>query len=204
MSRSWTIRPARGHSQPGSLLSSRPCPQVSHISIRRGPQTIHRSPCKCGTVRESRTLVISNSYVLNGVARCVLLSAACPVARWVARREASNPSCERRAGVQARNLVRVGGLVPGKPSLTPAIRRGPAVTGSLRSKVAGGGSVKALLRCEEGRPGGGEAQEGRGSNGALTGFVDTALFAGSKALKTGMGSLARVKPQAPPSNARRA
>jgi hypothetical protein len=125
-------------------------------------------------------------------------------ARWVARRDASNPSCERRAGVQARNLVRVGGLVPGKPSLAPAIRRGPAVTGSLRFKVTGGGGVKALLRCEEGKPGGGEAQEGRGSNGALTGFVDTALSAGSKALKTGMGSPARVKPQAPPSNARRA
>lgn len=141
---------------------------------------------------------------MNDVARRVLLRAACPAARWVARRDASNPSCERRAGVQARNLVRVGGLVPGKPSLAPAIRRGPAVTGSLRFKVTGGGGVKALLRCEEGKPGGGEAQEGRGSNGALTGFVDTALSAGSKALKTGMGSPARVKPQAPPSNARRA
>ena len=148
--------------------------------------------------------MISNSYASNGVARCVLLGAACPAARWVARREASDPSCERRAGVQARNLVRVGSLVPGKPSLTLAIRRGPAVTGSLRFKVAGGGGVKALPRCEEGRPGGGEAQEGRGSTGALTGSVDTALSAGSKALKTGMGSPARVKPQAPPSNGKRA
>jgi len=76
--------------------------------------------------------------------------------------------------------------------------------GLVAAKVVGGGDVKAFPRCGEGRPGGGEAQEGRGSNGALTGFVDTALFAGSKALKTGMGSLARVKPQAPPSNARRA
>jgi len=191
-------------SQPGSLLPPEVCPQVPHICIRRESQAIHRWPCKHETVRNHRTRVISYSYVLNEVARGVLLGAACPAARWVARREASNPSCERRAGVQARNLVRVGGLVPGKPSLAPATRRGPAATGSLRSKVTGGGGVKALPRCEEGKPGGGEAQEGRGSNGALTGFVDTALSAGSKALKTEMESLARVKPQAPPSNARRA
>src|SRR5207249_6668722 len=100
-----------------------------------------------------RTCANSNGYVLNLLARAVLIGPACPVARWVARREASNPSCERRAGVQARNLVRVGGLVPGKPSLAPAIRRGPAATGSLRCRVAGGGSAKALRRCEEGRPG---------------------------------------------------
>lgn len=120
----------------------------------------------------------------------------CPVARWVARREASNPSYERRAGVQARNLVRVGDLVPGKPILAPAIRRGPTATGSLRVKVAGGGNAKAVPRCEEGEPGGGKAQEGRGSAGALTGSVDTALPAGSKALKSGAESLARVTPQA--------
>jgi hypothetical protein len=181
-------------------------------SVHKSPTSVsvgnHRPstgrPFSGRTVLKHRTSGISNSYVLNGVARRVLLGAACPAARWVARREASNPSCERRAGVQARNLVRVGGLVPGKPSLTPAIRQGPAAAGSLRFKVAGGGGVKALSRCEEGRPGGGEAQEGRGSAGALTGSVDTALFAGSKALKTGMGSPARVKPQAPPSNARRA
>src|SRR3989441_4065677 len=133
------------------------------MHFRRGPQTIHRTACKGGTVRKHRTRENSNSYLVNLLARAVLIGAACPVARWVARREVSNPSCERRAGVQARNLVRVGGLVPGKPNLTPAIRRGPAATGSLRFKVAGGGGVKALSRCEEGRPGGGEAQEGRGS-----------------------------------------
>jgi len=44
--------------------------------------------------------------------------------------------------------------------------------------------VKALLRCGERKPGGGEAQEGRGSIEALTGLVDTALSAGSKALKS--------------------
>ena len=71
-------------------------------------------------------------------------------------------------------------------------------------KVVGGGNVKAFPRCGEGRPGGGEAQEGRGSAGALTGSAVTALSAGSKALKLRMGSLARVKPQAPPSNGKRA
>ena len=71
-------------------------------------------------------------------------------------------------------------------------------------KVVGGGNAKAFPRCGEGGPGGGEAQEGRGSAGALTGSVDTALSAGSKALKSTMGSLARVKPQAPPSNGKRA
>ena len=63
-------------------------------------------------------------------------------------------------------------------------------------KVVGGGNAKALPRCEEREPGGGEAQEGRGSAGALTGSVETALSAGSKALKSGAGSLARVTPQA--------
>ena len=51
----------------------------------------------------------------------------------------SNPSHERRAGVQVGNLVRVGNLVPGKPILAPAIRRGPVATGSLqpRSRAEG-------------------------------------------------------------------
>ena len=76
--------------------------------------------------------------------------------------------------------------------------------GLVAVKVVGGGGAKALPRCGDGRPGGGEAQEGRGSAGALTGFAVTALSAGSKALKSTMGSLARVKPQAPPSNDKRA
>jgi len=76
--------------------------------------------------------------------------------------------------------------------------------GLVAVKVVGGGDVKAFPRCGEGRPGGGEAQEGRGSAGALTGSAVTALSAGSKALKSRMGSPARVKPQAPPSNDKRA
>jgi len=71
-------------------------------------------------------------------------------------------------------------------------------------KVVGGGNAKALPRCEEREPGGGEAQEGRGSAGALTGSVETALSAGSKALKSRAGSLARVTPQALSSNGKRA
>ena len=47
--------------------------------------------------------------------------------------------------------------------------------------------MKAFPRCGEGRPGGGEAQEGRGSDGALTGSAVTALSAGSKALKSSDG-----------------
>src|SRR5438128_2114502 len=119
-------------SQADSLRRSRLRPQLAHMHFRRGPQTIHSTACKGGTVRKHRTCANSNGYVLNLLARAVLIGPACPVVRWIARREASNPSCERRAGVQARNLVRVGGLVPGKPSLAPATRRGPAATGSLR------------------------------------------------------------------------
>jgi hypothetical protein len=71
-------------------------------------------------------------------------------------------------------------------------------------KVAGGGNAKAFPRCVAGVPGGGEAQEGRGSAGALTGSADTALSAGSKALKPRVESLERVKPQVPPPNGKRA
>jgi len=58
-------------------------------------------------------------------------------------------------------------------------------------KAAGGGGLKGFLRCAEGVPGGGEAQEGRGSEGTLTGFVDTALNVGSKALKSRAGLLVK-------------
>jgi len=37
--------------------------------------------------------------------------------------------------------------------------------GFFVAKVVGGGSLKGLLRCAEGVPGGAEAQEGRGSVG---------------------------------------
>src|SRR5438105_6559585 len=121
-------------SQADSLRRSQSRPQLAHMRFRRGPQTIHSTACKGGTVRKHRTCANSNGYVLNLLARAVLIGPACPVVRWIARREASNPSCERRAGVQARNLVRVGGLVPGKPSLEPATRRGPAATDSLRRR----------------------------------------------------------------------
>ena len=92
------------------------------------------SPCRDATVCPHPTSAISRSYVVNFVARTLLNGSACPVARWVARRKASNPSYERRAGVQAGNLVRVGNLVPGKPILAPAIRRGPVATGSLQQR----------------------------------------------------------------------
>jgi hypothetical protein len=45
-------------------------------------------------------------------------------------RKASNLFCERRMGVQAINLVRVGNLDTGKPTLALAKRRGPAAVGS--------------------------------------------------------------------------
>jgi len=54
-------------------------------------------------------------------------------------RRASNPFFERRKGVQARNLARVGSLVPGKPSCAPTRRRGPVAVGSSqpRSRAEG-------------------------------------------------------------------
>jgi hypothetical protein len=51
--------------------------------------------------------------------------------------------------------------------------------------------VKALPQCEGREPGGGEAQEGRGSIEALTGLGGTALIAGSKALKSRVHSLVK-------------
>lgn len=48
-------------------------PQVSHICATREPQSVHRWPCRGGTVRSRRTHVISHSYVVNTVARRVLL-----------------------------------------------------------------------------------------------------------------------------------
>ena len=84
---------------------------------------------------------------------------------WVARQQASNPTFERRTGVQARKLERVGSLIPGKPIRAAVKRQGPAARGSSRRKVEGGGDVKAFPRCAEGAPGGAEAHEGSGSVG---------------------------------------
>ena len=44
----------------------------------------------------------------------------------------SNPTFERRTGVQVRKLERVGSLNPGKPIRATARRRGPAARGSSR------------------------------------------------------------------------
>ena len=56
-------------------------------------------------------------------------------------------------------------------------------------KVMGGGDVKAFPRCAGGKPGGAEAHEGRGSVEAQPVSTDTALAAGSKALKARARSL---------------
>jgi hypothetical protein len=128
----------------------------------------------------------------------------CPAARWVAKAQASNPFCERRAGVQAGNLVRVGNLVTRKTDPRTGDTPRTSCNGLVAVKVVGGGNAKAFPRCEEREPGGGEAHEGRGSAGALTGSFDTALSAGSKALKSRAISLARVTPQAVTLNGKRA
>jgi len=56
-------------------------------------------------------------------------------------------------------------------------------------KVEGGGDVKAFPRCAGREPGGAQAQEGRGSVEAQPVSTDTALAAGSKALKSRARSL---------------
>src|SRR5262249_46713424 len=52
--------------------------------------------------------------------------------RWTARSVASNPISERRTGVQAGKLERVGSLMPGKPIRAAAKRRRRAAVGSSR------------------------------------------------------------------------
>src|SRR5215470_4914680 len=111
---------------------------------------------------------------------------------------------ERRIGAQARNLVRVGALVPGEPSRAPGKTPRTSRGGLIAVKVVGGGSVKALPRRVARVPGGGEAQEGRGPYEPLTGPARHRTPAGSKALKARAALLARVKPQAGPSNDTRA
>jgi len=76
--------------------------------------------------------------------------------------------------------------------------------GFIAAKVVDGGGPKWSLRCGEGAPGGGEAQEGRGPQGALNGARRHRTPAGSKALKPRALKLARVKPQAEAHNGRRA
>ena len=68
---------------------------------------------------------------------------------------------------------------------TPGISR----EGFLLVKVEGGGDVKAFPRCAGREPGGAQAQEGRGSVEAQPVSTDTALAAGSKALKSRARSL---------------
>src|SRR4051794_2152711 len=110
---------------------------------------------------------------------------------------ASNPSYERRMGVQVRNLVRVGNLDTGQPRPAPSRRRGPVGAGSLRTKAVGGGNAKSFPRCVEGKPGGGKAQEGRGADGTLNRFRSPPHSPrGEKALKSRARRLARVTPQA--------
>jgi len=103
-------------------------------------------------------------------------------------RKASNLFSERRVGVQARKLERVGNLDTGQPILSLTKRRGPAEAGSFQRRSW----TEGTRPRGEGRenPEEQEAQEGSGSSGALTGFDDTALTVGSKALKSRVGWLA--------------
>ena len=87
--------------------------------------------------------------------------------RRAVRTQDSNPISERRLGVQARKLERVGSLNPGQPTRadkTPVVSRG----GSIAVKIEGGGGVKAPPGCARREPGGAGsprgARIGRGLN----------------------------------------
>jgi len=85
----------------------------------------------------------------------------------------------------------------GKPPRVPRI-------GFDATKTAGGSGVKALRRCVRGTPEGGTSPGGARIRWSFTASSNTALIAGSKALKSTWGSLARVKPQAGFTNGTRA
>jgi len=76
--------------------------------------------------------------------------------------------------------------------------------GFIAVKVASGGGVKALPRWAETNPGEVKPKRGADRAGSKPPRPGTALVAGSKALKSRAGSLARVKPQAGSSNGTRA
>jgi len=95
-----------------------------------------------------------------------------------------DPTFERRRGIEG--LKPRAGRWPDSRQTEPCTGETPRASrgGFIAMKAVGGEGVKAFSRCAERKPGGGEAQEGRGSDEALTGFTDTALAVGSKALKS--------------------
>jgi len=119
----------------------------------------------------------------------VLYGSACPAARWAAGNRPRTRLFERRDGGSGQKAR--AGRQPDSRQANPCSGKTPVTNrqGFLAAKVEGGGNVKAFPRCAEGAPGGAEAHEGRGSVETQPVSTDTALAAGSKALKSRARSL---------------
>ena len=152
-------------------------------SSPKNPQTPHRNVSRsCASPRSSPPTIPSGCTRLS-LARRMLSVAACPAARWAAWNRPRTRLFERRDGGSGQK-ARAGRQPDSRPA-NPGNGETPKASreGFLTAKVTGGGDVKAFPRCTGGKPGGAEAHEGRGSVEAQPVSTDTALAAGSKALK---------------------
>ena len=98
-------------------------PRIHKPSTTKLPRS--ESTCGSAPVEFPHCYLASNSGTRRALCPRVLGDSVGRLART-----ASNLFFERRMGVQAINLVRVGNLDTGKPTLAPATRRGPAAVGS--------------------------------------------------------------------------
>jgi len=99
-----------------------------------------------------------------------------------------NFSCERRKGFSGQKPH--AGRQPGYRQAAPRTDNTPRVScvGLSATKAAGGGSAKSFLRCGVRDPGGGGSPRGaRVAQGLHRLCANTALAAGSKALKSAGG-----------------
>src|SRR6266404_900869 len=183
-SRSCTIhKPLPSH--PHALFTTPP------QSSPKNPQTPHRNVSRsCASCGSSPQMILI-SYTRLSLARRMLSVAACPAARWAAWNRPRTRLFERRDGGSGRK-ARAGRQPDSRPA-NPGNGETPKASreGFFTAKVMGGGGVKAFPRCLGGKPGGAEAHEGRGSVEAQPVSTDTALAAGSKALKARAWSLVK-------------
>ncbi len=196
-SRSCTIhKPLPSH--PHALFTTPP------QSSPKNPQTPHRNVSRsCASCGSSPQMILI-SYTRLSLARRMLSVAACPAARWAAWNRPRTRLFERRDGGSGRK-ARAGRQPDSRPA-NPGNGETPKASreGFFTAKVMGGGGVKAFPRCLGGKPGGAEAHEGRGSVEAQPVSTDTALAAGSKALKARAWSAGQRRPRATPGGHERA
>lgn len=173
--------PVRTHPHP--LFTTRP------QAAPKNPQTPHRDVSRSCALPRSSQPVIPTGYSREAMAWRVLYGSACPAARWAAGNRPRTRLFERRDGGSGRKAR--AGRQPDSRQANSRNGETPRASreGFFTVKAEGGGDVKASPRCARRAPGGAEAHEGRGSVETQPVSTDTALAAGSKALKSRARSL---------------